>query len=180
MSFKQIKPERMQKVIKSLVISNYDKTPANKRGESEMLLGLVSKGVDVTIMTHKKNVFTETLETKGLKFIYHHPNKKISFSSVSYIRKILKEGEFDIIHLFNGRAVTNGLLAVRGLPVKVIAYYGSMKIYWHDPSAYLSYLNPRIDRIICISNAVKDKVRRQLPPRSRYKAVRIYKFFNWC
>lgn len=168
----------MQKVIRSLVISNYNKTPANKRGESEMLLGLVSKGIDVTIMTYRKNAYTELLETKGLKFIYHHPKRKISFNSISYIRKILREGKFDIIHLFNGRAVTNGLLAVRWLPVKVIAYYGSMKIYWHDLTAYLSYLNPRIDRIICISNAVKDQVRRQLPPWSRQKAVKIYKGYS--
>jgi len=166
-------------MIKTLVISNYSKTPANKRAESEMLLGLVAKGIDVTIMTYSRNSFTDILEEKGISFIYHHPRKKISRTSISLIRKTVIEGAYNVLHLFNGKAVTNALFAIRGLPVKLIAYYGSMKIYWHDPSAYLSYLNPRIDRIICISEAVKKQVQKQLPPWRRSRAVRIYKGYTY-
>ncbi len=166
-------------MIKSLVLSNYNKTQANKRAESEMLLGLVARGIGVTIMTYKRNDYTDILEKKGINFIFHHPRKKISKASITLIRNTLIEGDYDIMHLFNGKAVTNALLAVKGLPIKVIAYYGSMKIHWHDPTAYLSYLNPRIDKIICISDAVRRQVQKQLMPWSKDKAVRIYKGYTY-
>ena len=143
-----------------------------------MLTGLVDKGVELTIMTFKENDLTRSLEEKGLKFIYHHPAKKISFKSISIIRKTLKEGNYDILHLYNGKALTNALFASWNIPVKIIAYYGSMKLYWHDITAYISYLNPRIKKIICISDAVRDHVRKQLPPKSREKAIRIYKGYS--
>ena len=66
----------MQKQIKSLVISNYNKTPSNKMAEADMLCGLVDKGVDVTVMTYSGNTFTKYLESRGINFIYHHPEKK--------------------------------------------------------------------------------------------------------
>lgn len=166
-------------MIKSLVISNYNKTRANKRAESEMLIGLVERGVEITIMTYSRNEFTDFLESKGINFIFHHPRKKISFKSISIIHRVVSEGGFDIVHLFNGKAVTNAVLAVRQLNTKVIAYYGSMKIYWHDPTAYLSYLNPQVDRIICISDAVKQQVQNQLPRWRKNRAIRIYKGYTY-
>ena len=170
--------DSMEKQIRLLVISNYNKTHSNKRAESDLLVGLVQRGVEVTIMTYGRNSLTDFLESKGLNFIFHHPRKKISFRSIKIIRNTLIDGGFNILKLYNGRAVTNGILAARGLDVKIVSYYGSMRIYWHDPSAYLSYLNPRIDRIICISKAVTENLSNQLPRSRKHVPVKIYKGYS--
>jgi glycosyltransferase involved in cell wall biosynthesis len=91
---------------------------------------------------------------------------------------LLVAKKYDIIHITYGKAITNSIFAAKGIPVKIVVFFGSMSIYWHDPSAYLSFLNPRLDKIICISDNVRDHVRKQLPKRNRDKAVRIYRGFD--
>jgi glycosyltransferase involved in cell wall biosynthesis len=46
--------------------------------------------------------------------------------------------------------------------VKVIAYRGAAGIYWYDPTAWLSHLNPLIDAVICNSDYVLRHMEKQL------------------
>jgi hypothetical protein len=87
----------------------------------------------------------------------------VSPASIRFIRKLVREQGFQILHLFNSRAISNGVLAAMGLPVKVLVYRGqpgSLRRY--DPVSYLNCLNPRIDRIICVSEAVKTYLEKQM------------------
>jgi len=54
-------------------------------------------------------------------------------------------------------------------------------LYWHDLSSYLTYLNPRVDKIICNSIYVFNHVKKQLFKKNKNKAVKIYKGYdpNW-
>jgi len=128
-----------------------------------MLLGLKSSGVDLTVVTHYPNEETLELEASGICFYYLNLQKKISLNAIIKLRRLLKEKQFDILHFTFGKAATNALIASRGLKIKIIAYYGSMSLHWYDPSAYLGFLNYRIDHFICVSHAVAQHVRKQLP-----------------
>ena len=87
---------------------------------------------------------------------------------------MLKEGRHDILHLFNNKAIVAGVFASMGLPNKVVTYRGQTgNIYWYDPTCYLTHLNPRVDKIVCVANAVRDDLRKQLLDKS--KPVTIYK-----
>ena len=163
---------------KVLFISNISEAPFTTIADRMLVQGLSSMGVDITVITPA--VTPETLETErsGIKVIYLPIEKKISFRAIKKIRGILREGRFNILHITYGKAATNGILASLWLKIKVVAYYGSLSLHWHDPSAYLAFLNPKIDRIICNSEAVSVHVKKQLPPGRRNRVVKIYRGYD--
>lgn len=149
--------------MKVLVISSYDEIWNAVRPEGELFIGLHHKGVDVTIMTEGHAPYADRFREEGLKVIDFHPRRKFKKAESDFIREKLLEGNYDILHLFNNKAIINGIRAARGLPVKVVTYRGyTGNVHWYDPSAYLMHLNPRIDGITCVSEAVKESFKGQL------------------
>jgi glycosyltransferase involved in cell wall biosynthesis len=164
--------------LKVLFATHISQPGSPSLAERMFVRGLHLQGVDLTIITHGKTKECIELESLGIRFEYFPITKKVSFSTIARIRKLLVTEKYDIMHLTYGKAITNGILAAKGIPVKIVVFFGSMSVYWHDPSAYLSFLNSRIDKIICISDNVRDHVRNQLPKRNRNKAIRIYRGFD--
>jgi glycosyltransferase involved in cell wall biosynthesis len=120
-----------------------------------MFIGLQKAGAEVTVMTFGDSAYVRNFQEAGIRVIDFHPSKKISFSQVKKIRKELKQGGYDILHLFNSKAIINGLLAASGLPVKVVLYRGfTGHVKWYDPTAYFKFLSPGVDSIICVSDSV--------------------------
>lgn len=163
---------------KVLFLSDISRAPFTSVADRMLVRGLHQKGVDITVVTPRSVPETEELEKEGIKIEYLPLEKKISRKGITGLRKILKEGNFDLMHFTYSKAVTNGLAASRGLNIKRVAYYGSLSLHWHDPSAWLAFLNPRIDRIICASDAVEAHVKKQLPARRRDRTVRIYRGYD--
>jgi len=145
---------------KLLVISNYSGLNSS-RPEAELMLGLKKTGVDITIMTPASAEYRPVFEAAGIRVIDFQPRKKFDRGEIDFIRKELIDGAYDIVHLFNGKAIINGLKAARGLKVKVVLYRGYCgNIHWWDPSAYFKFLHPRADAIWCIAPAVADLINR--------------------
>lgn len=146
--------------MKVLVISSYTDTWNSVRPEAEMLIGLHKAGVDLTLMTQGESEYVPRFTEQGVRVIDFHPRNKFSWAAIRRIRRELKQGRYDILYLFNNKAIVNGALAAIGLPVKVVNYRGQTgNIYRHDPASYLTHLNPRIDGIIGVANAVRDDLR---------------------
>ena len=139
----------------------------------QLLIGLKNSGADLTVVGYFSEEIKEVFEQAKVKLIEDHPSKDIDFSYISRIRKMVRSSGFDILHLFSGKTVKNGIFSTIGLPIKVVAYYGSLSLHWHDPTAYLKYLNPKINYITCNSRSVYLHVKKQLLNKS--KAVHIYK-----
>ncbi|WP_210397312.1 glycosyltransferase family 4 protein [Motiliproteus sediminis] len=161
--------------MKLLVISSYTDTWNSVRPEAEMIIGLKHAGVDVTLMTQGDAEYVPRFRDQGVEVIDFHPRKKFSWSAIERIRAELKRGRYDVLYLFNNKAITSGLLAAVGLPVKVVNYRGQTgNIYRHDPASYLTHLNPRVDGIIGVANAVRDDLRpRVFLPEER--VITVYK-----
>jgi len=110
-----------------------------------------------------------------MRVIDYHPAKKFERAAVRRIRKELLTGQYDLLHLFNNKAIVNGIRAAKGLPVKVLTYRGyTGNIHWWDPTAYFMHLHPRVARITCVSDAVKE-VFEHLPFFPAGKAVTVSK-----
>lgn len=96
--------------------------------------------------------------------------------SIRKIRSVIKTTTPDIIHtLRNNRPLTNTLVAAIGQPKPaIIAYRGTVgHLSLWDPAARLSYLNPRINAIVCVSEAVRQYLlTRRIPP---HKLITIHK-----
>jgi L-malate glycosyltransferase len=139
-------------------------------------LELFRRGVAIEVVTNRPSVHTREFEKAGIPVHFRHPEAKITLQGIWQLRKFIREGKFDIIHLFNSRAASNGAWASVGLPVKVVTYRGAGGLYWHDPFAWLSHLHPRIDRISCLSKYVQRQVDRQFIFRRKKTSVH-YKAF---
>lgn len=160
--------------MKALWITSHSDTLNSIRPEAELLIGLARAGVEMEIMTQGDSVYRPMMEPNGVRVIDFVPRRKFDRVAIKHIRRHLVAGRHDIIHLFNNKAIANGLIAARGLPVKIITYRGQTgNVHRYDPICWLTHLNPRIDRLICVADAVRDDLRKRMLHPER--AVTIYK-----
>jgi glycosyltransferase involved in cell wall biosynthesis len=160
--------------VKALWITSHKDTLNSIRPEAETLIGLARAGVQMEVMTQGDSVYRTLMEEAGVEVIDCVPNRKLDLGTSRFIRDRLKSGRHDILHLFNNKAITNGLLAARGLPVKVITYRGQTgNMHRYDPTCWLTHLNPRIDRIMCVADAVRDDLRNHVLHPER--VITVYK-----
>jgi glycosyltransferase involved in cell wall biosynthesis len=164
--------------MKVLIIINLCLGSSATLPERNLIKGLHAKGVDFTVLTHWSTPESIDLESAGIKVVYQTIASKVDISAIRRIRSLLKEEKYDLMHFTYSKAITNGLIASRGSGIKTVGYLGALSVYWHDPFAYLSFLNRRIDKLICLSDAVEEHVLRQAPVRMKGKTVRIYKGYN--
>ncbi len=148
--------------IKVLVISNYHDYHT-ARPEAEVFIGLAKLGFSIHIMTQKHCRYGEEFEAAGIHVIDFVPPKKFDKATVQKIREFIFQEKIDIMVLFNSKAIINGIRAAKGLPVKVVLYRGyTGHIHWYDPTSYLKYLHPRVDKILCNSLGVQQQINGQL------------------
>jgi glycosyltransferase involved in cell wall biosynthesis len=159
--------------IRTLIISSITGS-APSRPDAELVIGLHQLGVGADVMIPPGSPLIGRFEDMGIRVIPEHPKRKFSLRSIRMIRNEIMEHRYEIIHLFNTKAIVNGSLASLGLPVKVLAYRGAAGMYWYDPTSWLSHLNPRIDCLICNSRYVQQHMQQQLLFRPA-KAVMIHK-----
>lgn len=160
--------------IKVLVISDYRHTNS-VRPEAEMFLGLHREGIAIEIMTYADSYYGKQFKKAGIRVIDYHPEKKISRSAIQKIKEELIRGKHQFLHLFNRYGITNGIFAAWNLPTKVILYRGyTGNINWYDPTAYLKFLNPRVDKVICLAKSIEEYLHRQFVF-AKSKAITINK-----
>ena len=142
-------------------------------------IGLARAGVDMTVVCPPSGVGREALKAAGIRLFDLSLRKSIDRAGRRRLREELVRGRYDILHLLGNKALQNGLAAVRGLPTRVIAYRGIVgNVSYLSPVSWLRVLNPRIDRIVCVCNAVRDYFLTMRPRCLRMpptRAVTIYK-----
>jgi glycosyltransferase involved in cell wall biosynthesis len=107
--------------------------------------------------------YLDELRAAGVRIIDWHPTSKFSRRDRQRIREELTARHYDLLHLFNNRAVAAGIGAARGWTGKVVTYRGyTGNVHWYDPTAYWQHLSPRVDLITCVSAAVKESLDAQL------------------
>lgn len=163
-----------QKNLKVLAISDY-RDFHSVRPEAEIFLGLKKEGLDVHVMTYADSEYGRRFAEAGIKVIDFHPQEKFNKEEQKFIRDLFVTEQYDVVHLFNSKAIINGLKAAKGLKTKVVLYRGySGNIHWYDPTAYYKFLHPRVDAIMCNSIGVEQIIRAQKLT-NKQKAVTINK-----
>ncbi len=148
--------------IRVLVISDY-RDFHSTRPEASIFLGLAKMGFEIIIMTSIEAKLVDEFKAVGIKVIDFQTEKKFNKTEIKRIREVLINEKIDVLHLFNSEASVNGILAAKGLDVKVVLYRGyAGHIHWWDPTAYFKYLNPRVDKIMCNSMGVEEVIQKQL------------------
>ena len=127
--------------------------------ETGSFIEMYKTGVDITVMTWPGTFNYDALVDAGVPIIPYVLKGKISRPCIRFIRDELKRGQYDILHMLDKRATMNGLFASIGLDVKLVAYRGIVgNQSYLDPLSWLYLLNPRIDRIICVCEAIRQNL----------------------
>jgi glycosyltransferase involved in cell wall biosynthesis len=142
-------------------------------------VGLHRAGVDITVVCPPDADSRTVLAAAGVKLLELKLGGLRDRPGTARLREELVRGGYDVLHVFSNRALESGIAAVRGLPVKLIAYRGIVgNVSFLSPISWLRFLNPRIDRIVCVCNAVRDYFLSMRPAFLRMPAERpvtIYK-----
>jgi len=131
-------------------------TEGADRPTIETFIGMHDVGIAVSVVCPAEHPNYQLLSDAGVPVIDIPLRKNFDVPGTALLREELIRGRYQIIHTFNSRALTNGLRAARNLPVKVIAYRGIVgNLNFLDPMSWTRYLNPRIDRIVCVCEAIR-------------------------
>jgi len=144
----------MDRPIRVLCI-NGESDPA----ETGSFIEMRRMGIDITVITWPGTVNHEALVAAGVPTIPYVLKWKLSLPCIRFIRAELKRGKYDVLHMLDKRATMNGLMASIGIDIKLIAYRGIIGniAYW-SPQSWLYLLNPRLDRIICVCEAIRQSL----------------------
>ena len=149
--------------MKILVASSYNHAWNSVRPEAEMFIQMVKQGHQVTVATQGDADYVARFRDHGIKVIDCYPTKKICPKTIRTLHHELKTGDYDICYGFNSKTIPNAAFACIGTQAKMITYRGTTGgLYRHDPTAYLTHLHPKVQGVICVSNAVRDDVRQHV------------------
>ncbi len=138
-----------------------------------LFIGLHQAGVQLTVACPADNPISATLSDAGVPTVDIRLLRKFDRQGIAALRDELVRGRYQILHTIDNNAVSNGLRACRGLPVKVVCYRGIVgAVGFLDPMSWLRYLNPRIDRIICVADAIRQHFLAMRPALLRMPASR--------
>ena len=144
------------------------------RSEKALYQGLVNAGIDVDLLCDPETPYQKELIRSGVCIEYQRVRNRIDWKAIRAIRQRLKAVSYDIVYSPRNHSLSVSLLAARGLQVKHVAYRGtSGHLSRLDPASRLTYLNPRIDKIICVSHAVRRYLMTKGVP--SHRLVTIYK-----
>ncbi len=124
--------------------------------EVEMIVGLHKLGLNIHAAFESHSDQLDRLRDAGVPVRILDLRGPVDIANIRRIRSWIRDEGFTILHALANWQVANFLSASYGMPNKVIAYRGAVgHVSRWDPSCYLKWLNPRLDKIICVSKAVE-------------------------
>ena len=131
-------------------------TEGGDRPTIETFIGMHRAGIGITVTCPPDHPNRRLLADAGVPTIPLQLKSNFNRADIEALRRELIRGDYHVLHTFNSKAVTNGLRACKGLPIKVVCYRGIVgNLSFLDPMSWMRYLNPRIDRIICVCEAIR-------------------------
>ena len=147
--------------------------------ETELFIRLRQAGVDIEVACNPGGRYFERLRASDVPIHEMIITSRFSLKSIRKIRRLIELQRYDILYCFNNKAISNVLPAVRGINCQIMTYRGIVgNLSFLSPASWTSHLNPRVTRIVCVCNAIRDHLlsmrffNKRLDPR---RVVTIYK-----
>ena len=142
-------------------------------------LGMHDAGVTLSVVCPPRYECRDSLREAGIRLVDIEFRSRHDREAIRLLRQELEDGDYDILHLFGNKGLQNGLVATRGIPIRIVAYRGIVgNVSFFNPVSWKRVLNPRISRIVCVADAVRDYFLNMRPAFLRIppeRLVRIYK-----
>ncbi|WP_428099051.1 glycosyltransferase family 4 protein [Candidatus Rariloculus sp.] len=126
--------------------------------ETGNLIKLHQAGVKIKVLGWEDSPYVSWLADAGVPFEPLRLAGKRDREGARLIARHLDEYRPQILHLLRKRTIFNGLAAAKGRPVKIVLYRGIVgNVSFLNPIDWISFLNPRVDRIVCVAEAVRQE-----------------------
>ena len=145
------------------------------RSHLALFEGLRAAGVAVELIFDPDSPRREAILHSFPEAGFLRIRNRLDLGAARNLRRRIVQHPPDILYAPDNRPLSIALMATRGLPVKVIAYRGTVgHLARWDPATWLTYLHPRLAHIVCVSGAVESFLRERIriPPS---RLTRIYK-----
>lgn len=154
-------------------------TDRSDLAETQLIAGLSERGLPITVMANDSGKNYSLLEGSLQRLIPLQLKGRFDFAGARAIRKELRLSRYTVIYAFNPRAIACALRASRGMKLRVIGYRGVIgNAGFLNPESWVTFLHPRLARIVCVSKAVQryfESIGLWRFRLRRGKAVTIYK-----
>jgi len=162
--------------MKILVIPNRGRSYHAVRPEAECYIDLAKAGHDITIMTCLTNAYIDEYKKYNINIFELASLKKHSWAVIKQVHQYIKQHDIDIVYATESKGIPNSAFGCIGTKAKMIAYRGTTGgLYQSDLSNYLCMFHPRIDGVICVSNAVTKYVKPKMRKAIQHNVTTIYK-----
>ena len=142
--------------------------------EAHIFEGLMRRGVHIHFLGTPIPEHEAILRANGASITYHNFAHRFDIKGISLIRKIVREDKIDLIYALSNRGLSCTTLGMMNQNIPIATYRGTVgHLSWFDPSSWLTFLNPKVKKIVCVSEAVADYLREIQLPNERI--VTIYK-----
>jgi glycosyltransferase involved in cell wall biosynthesis len=145
--------------------------------EAHILQGLMQRGVHIHFLGTPIPEHEELLRASGASITRHNFAHRFDLTGISLIRKIVRLERIDLVYALSNRGLSCTVLGLMNWNIPIATYRGTVgHLSWIDPSSWLTFLNPKVKKIVCVSEAVANYLREIKLPEERI--VTIYKGHN--
>jgi glycosyltransferase involved in cell wall biosynthesis len=145
--------------------------------EAHIFAGLARAGVSVSIVATPTPEHRELLTANGVEIIDYSFSNRFDIKGMRLIRRVVRERGIDVIYALSNRGLSCSILGLFDQKIPLVAYRGTVgHLSWFDPTSWLTYLNPKVKKIMCVSQAVQQYMLDL--GISSDKAVHVYKGHN--
>ncbi len=152
-------------------------TTTMDRPEAGIFAGLASRGASIHVIGDPAPEHAKTLRAENITIDHYSFKSRFDREGMKKIRTYVEANQPDIIYALTNRTLSTTICARIPKSVAVIAYRGTVgHLSWFDPTSWLTYLNPRVAKIFCVSDAVRHYL--SSLGVSAHKLVTVYKGHN--
>lgn len=114
----------------------------------------------VDVLCHPRAARARDLREAGLDVACLDVRHRLDVRAIRFLRDRLRARGYRIVYAPDNAALSVSLFAARHEPARVVGYRGTVgHLSRWDPASHWTYLNPRLDRIVCLSHAVQGYLR---------------------
>ena len=147
---------------------------SSDRVELNLARSLRDSGFQLFVVDNPDSPAAKWCQSENIPHVDHEFHNRFELQAISLYRDLLRSHDFDVVHCLTNRALSTALLATRRFNrrPKIVAYRGTMgHLHRWDPASLLSYLNSRVDCIVCVSDAVRRYLKEFSIPDSRLEVI---------
>jgi glycosyltransferase involved in cell wall biosynthesis len=124
--------------------------------EAYIFAGLAQAGVKVFVIATPIPEHRALLTQAGVEIFEYAFSNRFDLKGIQLIRRIVKDHRIDVIYALSNRGLSCSVLGLMNREIPIMAYRGTVgHLSRLDPTSWLTYLNPKVKKIMCVSQAVQ-------------------------